>query len=71
MAEPPIFTLYLSLMTIYHYFEFQLINNFHHETLAWQCTSAHMQAFLIYHSQQYFLANLFSLTEHILSRYVF
>lgn len=28
-------------------------------------------AFLIYHSKPYFMVNLFSLTEHLVTRYLF
>lgn len=33
----PTAQIYLIVLTIYHYFEFQLINNFHHPTLNWYC----------------------------------
>jgi hypothetical protein len=37
-TELPVFSLYLSLISVYHYFEFQLVNNFHYSTLTWQST---------------------------------
>lgn len=33
----PTTQIYLLMLAIYHYFEFQLINNFHHPTLNWYC----------------------------------
>ena len=35
----PTLGIYLSLLTIYHYFEFQMVNNFHHHQL---CHTIHL-----------------------------
>lgn len=36
----PTTQIYLLMLTVYHYFEFQLINCFHHPTLNWYCKHA-------------------------------
>ena len=32
----PTLAIYLSLVTVYHYFEFQMVNNFHYHELEWK-----------------------------------
>lgn len=61
LLYPSIFSLYVWLLTIRYYAEFQLNNCYHHDLLNWSGICSSNIGFTIYHSKEYCIANTFLL----------